>query len=98
MDRNNASFATEKGDIAEVENGHSATQHGDSKRFGELERGDRTPTAMTSFAHLDEKRILRKVGHFCLPHIKYRLLTRIKMDVRLIPMLAILYLLSFLDR
>lgn len=33
-----------------------------------------------SFAHLDEKKILRK------------------MDIRLIPMLALLYLLSFLDR
>lgn len=37
-------------------------------------------TTMASFAHLDEKKILRK------------------MDMRLIPMLAILYLLSFLDR
>lgn len=35
---------------------------------------------MANFAHLDEKKILRK------------------MDLRLIPMLAILYLLSFLDR
>lgn len=35
---------------------------------------------MASFAHLDEKKILRK------------------MDIRLIPMLALLYLLSFLDR
>jgi sugar phosphate permease len=35
---------------------------------------------MASFAHLDEKAILRK------------------MDLRLIPMLALLYLLSFLDR
>ncbi|KAI0160235.1 MFS general substrate transporter [Xylariaceae sp. FL1272] len=37
-------------------------------------------TTLQSFAHLDEKKILRK------------------MDMRLIPMLAILYLLSFLDR
>ncbi|KAI5866520.1 MFS general substrate transporter [Durotheca rogersii] len=37
-------------------------------------------TTLESFAHLDEKRILRK------------------MDIRLIPMLAVLYLLSFLDR
>lgn len=37
-------------------------------------------TTLESFAHLDEKKILRK------------------MDVRLIPMLALLYLLSFLDR
>jgi len=35
---------------------------------------------LASFAHLDEKKILRK------------------MDMRLIPMLALLYLLSFLDR
>lgn len=35
---------------------------------------------MANFAHLDEKKILRK------------------MDIRLIPMLALLYLLSFLDR
>ncbi|PKS06826.1 hypothetical protein jhhlp_006902 [Lomentospora prolificans] len=37
-------------------------------------------TTLESFAHLDEKKILRK------------------MDLRLIPMLALLYLLSFLDR
>jgi len=37
-------------------------------------------TTMESFAHLDKKKILRK------------------MDMRLIPMLAALYLLSFLDR
>lgn len=37
-------------------------------------------TTLESFAHLDEKKILRK------------------MDIRLIPMLALLYLLSFLDR
>ena len=35
---------------------------------------------MESFAHLDERKVLRK------------------MDLRLIPMLALLYLLSFLDR
>ncbi|KAB5511617.1 major facilitator superfamily transporter [Coniochaeta sp. 2T2.1] len=37
-------------------------------------------TTIESFAHLDQKKILRK------------------MDIRLIPMLALLYLLSFLDR
>ncbi|KAF2461118.1 major facilitator superfamily domain-containing protein [Lineolata rhizophorae] len=37
-------------------------------------------TTMASFAHIDEKKVLRK------------------MDMRLIPMLALLYLLSFLDR
>jgi len=40
----------------------------------------RPGVTMASFAHLDEKKILRK------------------MDLRLIPMLALLYLLSFLDR
>ncbi|KAM0335002.1 hypothetical protein ACHAQA_000036 [Verticillium albo-atrum] len=37
-------------------------------------------TTLESFAHIDEKKVLRK------------------MDIRLIPMLALLYLLSFLDR
>ncbi|ORY18237.1 major facilitator superfamily domain-containing protein [Clohesyomyces aquaticus] len=50
----------------------------------EIRRIDALATApgvtMASFAHLDEKKILRK------------------MDLRLIPMLALLYLLSFLDR
>ncbi|KAF2114154.1 major facilitator superfamily domain-containing protein [Lophiotrema nucula] len=50
----------------------------------EIKRIDALATApgvsMASFAHLDEKKILRK------------------MDSRLIPMLALLYLLSFLDR
>ncbi|KAK2041010.1 major facilitator superfamily transporter [Colletotrichum somersetense] len=50
----------------------------------ESEDGDATGTVQdttaASFAHLDEKKILRK------------------MDTRLIPMLALLYLLSFLDR
>ncbi|KAJ2990123.1 hypothetical protein NUW58_g3109 [Xylaria curta] len=41
---------------------------------------DHIDASYASFAHLDEKKILRK------------------MDVRLIPMLALLYLLSFLDR
>ncbi|KAI0102926.1 major facilitator superfamily domain-containing protein [Nemania sp. FL0031] len=42
--------------------------------------GSAPETTYASFAHLDEKKILRK------------------MDIRLIPMLALLYLLSFLDR
>ena len=57
--------------------------HGKSKAE-EKERIDALATSpgvtMASFAHLDEKKILRK------------------MDLRLIPMLALLYLLSFLDR
>ncbi|KAF2646302.1 MFS general substrate transporter [Massarina eburnea CBS 473.64] len=53
-------------------------------RSSEIARIDALATApgvtMANFAHLDEKKILRK------------------MDLRLIPMLALLYLLSFLDR
>lgn len=55
-----------------------------NKQSAEIARIDALATApgvsMASFAHLDEKAILRK------------------MDLRLIPMLALLYLLSFLDR
>lgn len=58
--------------------------HAKNKRSIEIERIDALATGpgvtMASFAHLDEKKILRK------------------MDLRLIPMLALLYLLSFLDR
>jgi hypothetical protein len=57
--------------------------HGKNKAE-ERERIDKLATApgvtLESFAHLDEKKILRK------------------MDWHLIPMLALLYLLSFLDR
>jgi hypothetical protein len=61
-------------------------QHGKptKSKAEEIARIDALATApgvtMASFAHLDEKKILRK------------------MDLRLIPMLALLYLLSFLDR
>ncbi|KAF2787424.1 MFS general substrate transporter [Melanomma pulvis-pyrius CBS 109.77] len=58
--------------------------HGPRSKSAEIARIDALATApgvtMASFAHLDEKKILRK------------------MDLRLIPMLALLYLLSFLDR
>ncbi|KAH8677255.1 major facilitator superfamily domain-containing protein [Ilyonectria robusta] len=59
----------EKADVVEAEMGHASDRSG--KTSG---------TTLESFAHLDEKKILRK------------------MDIRLIPMLALLYLLSFLDR
>ncbi|KAM0493156.1 hypothetical protein ACHAPB_008560 [Verticillium nonalfalfae] len=66
---------TEKPDVSETEDGHG---------LSEKDRIDGIATApgttLESFAHLDEKKVLRK------------------MDVRLIPMLALLYLLSFLDR
>jgi hypothetical protein len=64
----------------------SITSHSGAhtKQSTEIARIDALATApgvsMASFAHLDEKAILRK------------------MDLRLIPMLALLYLLSFLDR
>ncbi|CAI6092922.1 unnamed protein product [Clonostachys chloroleuca] len=56
-----------------------STEHED--RFSAKMAGQvQGPVTAASFAHLDEKKILRK------------------MDLRLIPMLALLYLLSFLDR
>lgn len=61
-----------------------STNEKSQKHAEEIARIDALATApgvsMASFAHLDEKAILRK------------------MDLRLIPMLALLYLLSFLDR
>jgi len=81
---------TEKPAYAEKEldsNTHQDAHHKGnrrSSRVGEIERIDAIAlapeTTMETFAHLDEKKILRK------------------MDLRLIPMLALLYLLSFLDR
>jgi hypothetical protein len=75
----------EKPEIAEKEVAGNGKHHGKehSAREGEIERIDALAlapeTTLASFAHLDEKKILRK------------------MDIRLIPMLALLYLLSFLD-
>jgi hypothetical protein len=72
-----------------------------SRKEDEINRIDPMATAQAttlgSFAHLDEKKILRKV---CpkMPSFAPLALMPIQMDVRLIPMLAILYLLSFLDR
>jgi hypothetical protein len=71
----------------------------------DVEQVDRVfvpPTTLQSFAHLDEKAILRKVCR-CLPQGWFTnlFLTNTdgrQMDMRLIPMLALLYLLSFLDR
>lgn len=61
-----------------------SSSHAGRNKAEEVARIDALATApgvsMASFAHLDEKKILRK------------------MDLRLIPMLALLYLLSFLDR
>jgi hypothetical protein len=61
-----------------------SNSHGGKSKAEEIARIDALATGagvtLASFAHLDEKKILRK------------------MDLRLIPMLALLYLLSFLDR
>ncbi|UPX09665.1 uncharacterized protein EKO05_0000349 [Ascochyta rabiei] len=63
---------------------HSTSSRGGKSRAEEIARINKLATApgvtAESFAHLDEKKILRK------------------MDLHLIPMLALLYLLSFLDR
>ncbi|KAF5502178.1 putative transporter [Colletotrichum aenigma] len=78
---------SEKLDVSELENGQP--EH--LTRKDEIGRIDAIATAqgttLASFAHLDEKKILRKASAFITT-----------MDIRLIPMLALLYLLSFLDR
>ncbi|ROT38290.1 MFS general substrate transporter [Sodiomyces alkalinus F11] len=65
----------EKPGVSEAEDGNSGSDIGHSG----ASPADPTITG-EAFAHLDEKKVLRK------------------MDMRLIPMLALLYLLSFLDR
>ncbi|RKU40272.1 hypothetical protein DL546_002380 [Coniochaeta pulveracea] len=85
MDRIHTS---EKADVAQEEvvshPHHHEAKHHTHKISAEVERIDAIAlapeTTMETFAHLDQKKILRK------------------MDMRLIPMLALLYLLSFLDR
>ncbi|KAF1931667.1 MFS general substrate transporter [Didymella exigua CBS 183.55] len=73
----------EESPVRKISVSRSIGGHGRSKEE-EIERIDKLATApgvtLESFAHLDEKKILRK------------------MDWHLIPMLALLYLLSFLDR
>lgn len=73
------------GSLLETDTAIHTTDHHHGKHHSKAEevaRIDALATApgvsMSSFAHLDEKKILRK------------------MDLRLIPMLALLYLLSFL--
>ncbi|KAI3337566.1 MFS general substrate transporter [Xylariaceae sp. AK1471] len=69
----------EKPGVVEIDD--AAQHHARSDELGRIEAIATAPgTTLESFAHLDQKKILRK------------------MDLRLIPMLAILYLLSFLDR
>ncbi|KAL2200817.1 major facilitator superfamily domain-containing protein [Corynascus similis CBS 632.67] len=58
----------------------AGSQSDDRVDIEQVDRAAVPPVTLQSFAHLNEKAILRK------------------MDMRLIPMLALLYLLSFLDR
>lgn len=77
-----------------------------SKVSAEMERIDAIvlsdTTTAESFKHLDEKKILRKVRPVSkeIPRLSpvYILTWLRQMDTRLIPVLALLYLLSFLDR
>jgi hypothetical protein len=75
---------------------------GEKSHLGDRDREtdvDQEQVTMASFAHLDEKKILRKVCHFVSTgDISEVLTSYFQMDIRLIPMLALLYLLSFLDR
>ncbi|ETS75144.1 hypothetical protein PFICI_13628 [Pestalotiopsis fici W106-1] len=79
--------ASEIDRVSDGDGGHRRSHGHDHARLSEREEigridamADAPGVSMESFAHLDEKKILRK------------------MDMRLIPMLALLYLLSFLDR
>lgn len=80
--------SAESSPARKIENEVEEKSHPEERRMSSKEArraavNERVMTAgvtLESFAHLDEKRILRK------------------MDLRLIPMLALLYLLSFLDR
>ncbi|KAI0486412.1 major facilitator superfamily domain-containing protein [Xylaria cf. heliscus] len=69
--------AAEKSEVFEVDDARNRTEE---DVIGHINAAAASETTFESFAHLDEKKILRK------------------MDIRLIPMLALLYLLSFLDR
>lgn len=54
METNNAPLASEKANLSEAENGQNGVMNGKT--------GDVSPeVTMASFAHLDEKKILRKV-------------------------------------
>lgn len=79
------------------ENIHNESAPESSLSEGVVGRGD----PLAPYAHLDEKKILRKVGGQSSLEQKADHETDavfFKMDKRLIPMLALLYLLSFLDR
>ncbi|CEJ90732.1 Putative Major facilitator superfamily transporter [[Torrubiella] hemipterigena] len=70
------SGSSDKADVEQVQHVHNAEKN----NAVASDQAAGTVTVPSRFAHLDEKKILRK------------------MDIRLIPVLALLYLLSFLDR
>lgn len=74
-----SSHSVEKPQVVEAEIDQESYRHA-THHDHDHGRTQKQGASLESFAHLDEKKILRK------------------MDVRLIPMLALLYLLSFLDR
>ncbi|KAI8635436.1 MFS general substrate transporter [Xylariaceae sp. FL1651] len=78
LDAATMSAIMEKPAVIEVDDGRHHTERDVINHIDAIAMAP--GTTIESFAHLDQKKILRK------------------MDVRLIPMLAILYLLSFLDR
>lgn len=54
METNNAPLASEKANLSEAENGHNGVMAGKTD-------GVAPEVTLASFAHLDEKKILRKV-------------------------------------
>lgn len=54
METNNAPLASEKANLSEAENGHNGVMTGKTD-------GVAPEVTLESFAHLDEKKILRKV-------------------------------------
>lgn len=75
------------------------SQSDDHVDVEEVDRAVAPPVTLQSFAHLNEKAILRKVRPCPAVIASLPTLTPCQqMDMRLIPMLALLYLLSFLDR
>lgn len=99
-----AEVAQDEFGVGKVVDSPDHGRHGHNKTKEEIERLDAlalaSGTTIESFQHLDEKKILRKVCHpSSVPSARpaYVLLTPSQMDLRLIPVLALLYLLSFLD-
>lgn len=81
----------------------AGSQSDDRVDIEQVDRAAVPPVTLQSFAHLNEKAILRKVSaqravSGSRPASNILLTTYAQMDMRLIPMLALLYLLSFLDR